>query len=274
MTITVTVKVSSGVVLAADSASSVFIDEAPLTPFKVYNGTFKLFNVIPGAPVGLVTSGINNLGDFTLAQQIDRFWAELSRPSDNRPRGQNDRARFNPKDFTMADLADRLKTFLFTGCFNSAYPSVQTRPVLSVVLSGYSTDKSTPEIYTIEAVRDRLVGPTLSQAPITTTGLDEPIRRLLYGVPVGLDGLLIEAGLPPAEVGQFLGALASRSYANIHQKNMPLASAIELAEYLVDTVIKYEHFSPMAPQVGGPVDIATITRNDGFQWVKRKKFHE
>jgi hypothetical protein len=55
---------------------------------------------------------------------------------------------------------------------------------------------------------------------------------------------------------------------------MPIQDAIDLAEYLVHTTIQYVRFSPGEPVVGGPIEIATITKHEGFKWIRRKHFFE
>lgn len=53
---------------------------------------------------------------------------------------------------------------------------------------------------------------------------------------------------------------------------MPIQDAIDLADFLVQTTIKYVQYTPGHPTVGGPTDIATITKHEGFKWIKRKHF--
>jgi hypothetical protein len=55
---------------------------------------------------------------------------------------------------------------------------------------------------------------------------------------------------------------------------MPIQDAIDLAEFLVHATIQYVRFSPGNPTVGGPIEIATITKHEGFKWVRRKHFFD
>lgn len=50
---------------------------------------------------------------------------------------------------------------------------------------------------------------------------------------------------------------------------MPLKDAIDLAEYLVDTTIKYERFSDEIQTCGGDIDILVITKDEAF-WHQHK----
>lgn len=54
---------------------------------------------------------------------------------------------------------------------------------------------------------------------------------------------------------------------------MPIQDAIDLAEFLVDLTIKFSRFMPGASTVGGPIDIAAITKHEGFRWIKRKHYY-
>jgi hypothetical protein len=54
---------------------------------------------------------------------------------------------------------------------------------------------------------------------------------------------------------------------------MPLQDAIDLAKFLVETAILYDTFTRRngIVRVGGPVDLAVITRHQGFRWIQRKR---
>ena len=55
---------------------------------------------------------------------------------------------------------------------------------------------------------------------------------------------------------------------------MPIQDAVELAQFLVYTTIQFVRFTPGNPTVGGPIDIATITKHEGFKWVARKHYYD
>jgi len=55
---------------------------------------------------------------------------------------------------------------------------------------------------------------------------------------------------------------------------MPLIDAIELAEFLVDLTIKFTRFLPEAKMVGGPIEVAAISKYEGFRWIKRKHYFD
>lgn len=54
---------------------------------------------------------------------------------------------------------------------------------------------------------------------------------------------------------------------------MPIQDAIELVKYLADVTVGYVRFKQGAPTVAPPIDIAAITRHQGFKWVERKHYY-
>lgn len=53
---------------------------------------------------------------------------------------------------------------------------------------------------------------------------------------------------------------------------MPLKEAIDFAEFLVDTTIKYERFCDDIQTCGGDIDILVITKDEAF-WKQHKIFN-
>lgn len=53
---------------------------------------------------------------------------------------------------------------------------------------------------------------------------------------------------------------------------MPLKEAIDFAEFLIDTTIKYEHFCDDIQTCGGDIDILVITKDEAF-WKQHKIFN-
>ncbi|MEW6617982.1 MAG: hypothetical protein AB1422_01300 [bacterium] len=52
---------------------------------------------------------------------------------------------------------------------------------------------------------------------------------------------------------------------------LPLQDAIDYALFLIETTIEFQRFTPMTPTCGGNIDVAVITHQTGFQWIKRKE---
>lgn len=53
-------------------------------------------------------------------------------------------------------------------------------------------------------------------------------------------------------------------------QTLTLQDAIDYAKHLIETTILYQRFAQMVPVVGGHIDIAVITHYSGFKWIQRK----
>ena len=56
--------------------------------------------------------------------------------------------------------------------------------------------------------------------------------------------------------------------------SLPKNELAEMAETLVNLTSFRQRVSPDAETVGGPVDVAIISRGDGFVWIKRKHYFQ
>jgi hypothetical protein len=54
---------------------------------------------------------------------------------------------------------------------------------------------------------------------------------------------------------------------------MPLQDAVELATYLVAVSEGFTRFNPGPDTVGGPIEVAAISKHEGFKWVQRKHYY-
>jgi hypothetical protein len=55
---------------------------------------------------------------------------------------------------------------------------------------------------------------------------------------------------------------------------MPIQDAIDLGRFLVHAAIMYSRFLPGAKIVGGPIEIAAITKHEQFKWISRKHYYD
>lgn len=54
--------------------------------------------------------------------------------------------------------------------------------------------------------------------------------------------------------------------------SLPKEGLAEMAEALVNLTSFKRRVSPEAETVGGPIDVAIISKGDGFVWIKRKHY--
>jgi hypothetical protein len=84
----------------------------------------------------------------------------------------------------------------------------------------------------------------------------------------------VRHGVPPGDAGELRENLVKDLYTTLSVPAMPIQDAIDLARFLVETTIGFVRFAVFLPKsVGGAVEIAAITKHEGFRWVQRKGFH-
>ena len=77
--------------------------------------------------------------------------------------------------------------------------------------------------------------------------------------------------LSDEQVEAFRAHLISQVSHRIPYEILALQDCIDLATYLIRTTIKAQSLAIDYRGVGGPIDVATITRTDGFRWIQRKE---
>ena len=75
-----------------------------------------------------------------------------------------------------------------------------------------------------------------------------------------------------ADTRSKINELAENLHAYLYLPAMPIQDAIDLAHFLVDAAAKFSHFSLRPATVGGPIEIATITKHEGYKWCTRKHY--
>jgi hypothetical protein len=98
---------------------------------------------------------------------------------------------------------------------------------------------------------------------IGRNSLIEPVHEGGYGCTFGGDGRVIQKLW--AEDPQAPMAMPNYQF-------LSLQDAIEYAVFLIRTTIDAQRFAAMVPTCGGEIDVAAITPQSGFFWIKKKSF--
>ena len=275
MTIAISLRVNDGVVLAADSATSLMVQNpgggAPLVA-NVYNNANKIFNLRKGLPIGLITWGSGSIGSASIATLVKDLRRRLT--------GGNDWA-LDAQNYSVTAVAERVKEFFLVEHYTPAFAAWPIKPPLGFVIAGYSSGSPVPEEYMIQIDNTgACTGPVAlrqaDQVGVTWNGFPEPITRLIFGIASNLPQLIMDQ-LPEeqrAAVGRAIEIARPVLQVPLVQAAMPLQDAIDLAEYLAELTIGFSRFAPGASVVGGPVEIAAITKHEGFKWVSRKYYFQ
>lgn len=270
MTIAVSLKVNDGVVLAADSASTIMQQGAGGgAVINVYNNANKVFNLRKGLPIGMITWGLGGIGGASISTLAKDLRARLT----------DENWALDPQSYTIHDVATRVREFMYDEQYSPAAQGQQGFPDLGFIVAGYSAGAAHAEELHMLLTPGGCQGPLplrqAEQTGVTWAGQPESISRLINGYSAALPGLLAnELGKTPQEAEQIMAKVAPQLGAPVVNPAMPFQDAIDLAEFLVSVAINYSRFMPGAQGVGGPIEVAAVSKHEGFKWVRRKHYFD
>ncbi len=272
MTIAISLKINDGLVLAADSATT-FVQNGPQGPVavNVYNNANKIFNLRKGMPVGAITWGAGSIGvasTSTLLKDLRKLLTE------------DKEWKIDVLDYEIRDIAEKLKRFIYDDHYAQTFESVQgKKPEIGFIVGGYSHGGQNAEEYKVDIKSDGSCdGPTpirkVEECGIIWSGQPEALNRLIMGISPLAPGLLkSQLNLDDEALGKVMRAVLPPLQAPLISPAMPLQDAIDLAEFLAEVSVQWSRFMPGAKSVGGPVEVAAISKHEGFRWIKRKYYY-
>jgi hypothetical protein len=273
VTIAITLKVNDGLVLAADSASTLIQQQegGAVSVINVYNNANKIFNLVKGSPIGVVTWGAGNIGTASISTLVKDLRQQLSDES-------NVNFQFDKDTYTVKDVAVSVRKFFFEDLYTPTFKESTDKPQLGIIVAGYSSNQGMAEEYQINIINGDCGDPELLRpkelSGLTWNGEPEAITRLVLGFSPQLPYVLQHnLGVPPDQIGPAMQVLQEGLQAPLIIPAMPLQDAIDLAYFLVDTTVQYSRFIPGAPTVGGPIEVAVISKHEGFKWIRRKHYY-
>jgi hypothetical protein len=148
-----------------------------------------------------------------------------------------------------------------------------------MMISGYSAGESRPEVWRVTiGGGDAKVTPDSkrdAQTGLTWGGDASAVQRLLLGFDWRLpEGLATELSLKLETVRDAVRKVAAEVEPLVLPSSMPIQDVIDLAHFLVDMSAKYSRYTPGYQTIGGPIDIAAVTKHEGFKWVRRKHYYD
>lgn len=283
MTIAACYLSAEGVVFGADSTTTMFVSGiGPGAPGSEhhYNFAQKVFQVGENSTLAMTMWGLGNLRTVSYRTLIAQFADSLV--------GQGAQS--------MADVANRWNQFFWTaystelGQFLQRAQQLQGQPTrtsaedveLGLLLrafsggfcvGGYLMNDRTPAAFQI------LYDPTLtSPGPIDPLaagstrfwGCPNLINRLIFGLDESLFSTILRSGKWTGSDQDLFDLI--RPCCLGQPFDLPIREAIDWVHASIYTTIKTMKFSHMAPVCGGPVEIAVITTDRKFRWVRHKKF--
>lgn len=272
MTVCVSVKVHDCLVFAADSASSLTGVDQNGNPsvINVWDHGNKVFNLYKGKPVAAMTCGLGSMGPVSIGSLAKDFRLMITKGVGG--------DKIDPQNYTIAAIALRAKEF-----FEQRYTAISPPPPPNTTgfefwVGGYGSESDHAELWKIQLINGVIQAPELvadqdNDGHVAWGGQPRPIARLLLGYDQELKNALIDAGMDQETVDPLLQQVQGRLQTPLVHAAMPVVDAINLADFLVDLTKRYFRFLPGADIVGGATDIATVTKHEGFKWIRRKHYY-
>jgi hypothetical protein len=253
MTICVSVKVRDGLVLTTDSMSQIQTADpstGAIRVIKAYSNARKLFQV-GLLPIAVMSWGLGNIGN----RSIQSFMLEFNKTG---------------VIGAVADISQALFNFIKSH-YDATFSAVSgaQRPALGFYVAGFSVGGVFAEELEFEFPHDagpRPVRPA-DQFGASWRGIWVPFQRMFFGVDPRFADKLLTAGVAPAVIQQAQNGLQL----NVVFDGMPVQDAVNFAEFIAKTTIGVATFDAGVASCGGPLQVATILPDVGFEWVLKPK---
>ncbi|HEX7941949.1 MAG TPA: hypothetical protein VF488_09075, partial [Gemmatimonadaceae bacterium] len=149
MTIAIVLKVGDGVVLGADSATTLLSESG--YPDDVYFNAEKVFNLVKGMPLGVVTYGLGGLDGRSVTSLAKELRSRLS--------GSDPAWRLDRTNYTVEQASKLLRDFFYKEFYGREFPvrvkdksgkDVEQYEPMGFIVAGFSADARHPEVWRVD----------------------------------------------------------------------------------------------------------------------------
>ena len=148
---------------------------------------------------------------------------------------------------------------------------------LGFLIAGYSKGEGHPEMFLININDRKIEEPEELNAddPLSISWFGETLflTRLLLGFDERLLEIFEDNGVDGETINNILRDCREKLQLPLGVPAMPIKDAIDLVKFLADISVNSSRFVPGAQVIGGPIDIAVITKHEGFKWIQRKHYY-
>ena len=264
MSLAIAFKGGEGIVLAADSRVTLTTTKQTGNKTEVththYDNTTKLFRINGNEHVGVATYGTGVIQDQNSHRTIQSYLPEF----------ESQLTKRNEKLLAVDLFASRLGKF-FLNKWNGAKMPEGGQP-LKFLVGGYDKNMPNGKLYEIsipafpepKEINPNGFGPTIG-------GQSDIVQRVLTGFDVNLLAYAQEIlELSDDKRMTLEQGLRGRLAFGIPYPLLPLQDSVNMAILLIRTTIEFQNLSLGMRGVGGPIDVATITPVEGFNFVQQK----
>ena len=266
MSLAVVFKSAEGIVLAADSrvtlnASAGAGKAREIIP-AFYDNATKLLKVNGQDHVGVVTYGLGAMGA-NAPRTAHSFMPEFEDALAKDVKGR----------LPVSEFAQRLSVF-FVNQWRAVIPSDFNGPDLAFLIGGYDVNEPYGRVYEVfipskPKPYERHPG---DEFGVTWGGQREYVDRLIRGFDDSLPAKVQHSYKQSGEQNRRLfQEIAQSSQLPIPFQFLPLQDCVDLTIFLIRTTITLQKWLVSPRGVGGAIDVATITRTEGYCTVQQKR---
>jgi hypothetical protein len=262
MSLGVAIKGAEGVVLAADCRVTLGAQMPNRPPILVhYDNATKLLNFSkPHDFVGAVTYGLGLIGQRTPHSYLPEF--ELILPK---------------KRIPVGEFAKQLSDFFMKRWVESSPPPNYTGPGVTFLIGGYDEEEPYGKVFLLEIPGNPTPQPRnegRNDFGMTWGGQIDIASRLIHGYDPSFPAALHDKlGLDHLAVDRLIEEMRSTLEFKIPYHVLPLQDCIDLATFLIRTTMTAQRLAATVRGVGGPIEVAVITRTRGLEFIQRKELH-
>lgn len=278
MSLAVVIKGPEGVVLAADSRITLQAlrpNQEPLY-LGLDNATKLLTFSKPNTSVAAVTYGEATIGGPRTAHSFVpelELYLKAQFLEDEQKYGSSDADE--PGRLTVEAFAKELGEF-YGKQWAKVTPPDYRGPGMSFVIAGYDAEQPYGKVLLLNIPNQPNPEPRNEgeQFGMTWGGQPEIVSRLIHGHDPLLGNMLKgKLNLDDQAVAGFVREFRNDIAFAIPYAALPLQDCIDLATFLIRGTIFMQSVGIGTRGVGGPIDVAVITRTEGLRFIQQKKLH-
>jgi hypothetical protein len=266
VSVAVTLTLSDGLIVGVDSAVTISFGPGNT---NVYEDAEKVFQ-LGQKRIGIAIFGLAGIGDRSIGSYIREF--ELKNPNN-----------LMQRECSLKEIVEGLRAFFYDAYSKVVIPLVEQvqdapftqvpvakRPMLGLLVGGYSADAFLPEVWEINIPEhDQPATARLLRSPgvfgLSWHAMYRPIGRYIDG----FDSVLMNEfeaefvkilgrPLSPQELSDFKAILARHQYQFVYS-SMPISSGVRFVRHLVNMVIEHYRVVAEDPIVGGEPRLGVVT---------------
>ncbi len=257
MTIAIALKINDGIVLATDSASTIVgeeIEDGVRSVHHTYFTADKLFNLKKGSRIGAMTWGNGSINNDSISTLVKDF-----------------RKESEEKEYeSVTAIVNDFNSFLEN--------KITSKTSVGFLIAGYSKGEGHPEMFLININNGNIEEPMQINAddPLSISWFGETsfMTRLLLGFDERLMEIFKDNGIDEETITNIFNDCNEKLQLPLGVPAMPIKDAIDLVKFLADISVNSSRFVPGPQVIGGPIDIAVITKHEGFKWIQRKHYYD